>query len=231
MRREFYFQDDRSNKFWCIELDGTRCTVFNGRVGAQPRSTEKLFDDAALAQKYVNAQIASKLKSGYIEGQPPAYQAPDWSSMTMNDAVFWRLIGLLNWKKLGDDDAVVAPLVKALSQMQVTDIEGFESLLAEKLYALDTREHARHSMEDGDSDYLSADLFLYTRSCVVANGKDFYEKVKADPRQMPVDADFEPLLYVAGEAYAAKTGEEFDFSAAIDYETGSNAAGWAEDKR
>lgn len=44
MRREFYFQDDRSNKFWYIELDGDRCTAFNGRVGAQPRSTEKTFE-------------------------------------------------------------------------------------------------------------------------------------------------------------------------------------------
>ena len=40
MRREFYFQDDKSNKFWHIERDGLRCTTYNGRVGATPLVAE-----------------------------------------------------------------------------------------------------------------------------------------------------------------------------------------------
>ena len=229
MRREFYFQDDRSNKFWYIELDGDRCTAFNGRVGAQPRSTEKTFESDAKARSYFDAQIASKLKSGYIEGQPPDYAAPDWAGMAMSETVFWRLIGLLNWKKSDDDEAIVAPVRKALAKMSVADIEGFASLLAEKLHALDTRAHAKNSVEGGDDAYISGDIFLYARCCVVANGQAFYDKVLADSLQMPKDLDFESLLYLADEAYEAKTGKEFEFSAAVDYETGMNLAGWPDE--
>ena len=146
----------------------------------------------------------------------------------MNDAVFWRLIGLLNWKKLGDDDAVVAPLVKALAQMPVANIEAFESLMTEKLHALDTRAHGMAILENED-DYFSPDLFLYTRACVVANGQAFYEDVLADPAKTPQDAEFEALLYVAGTAFEAKTGQEFSFMPSLSYETGANRAGWPED--
>ena len=37
----------------------------------------------------------------------------------------------------------------------------------------------------------------------------------------------ESLLYVPDEAYKELTGEEWDRSTRYDYETGSNAAGWA----
>ena len=228
MRREFYFQDDKSNKFWHIERDGLRCTTYNGRVGATPRSTTKDFDSEDKAQKFFDAQIASKQKSGYVEGQAPAYTAPDWASLSMSEAVFWRLIGLLNWKKLGDDDAVVAPLVKALAQMSVADIEAFETLMAEKLHALDTQAHGLASLEN-EGDYFSSDLFLYTRACVVANGAAFYAEVLADPAKTPKDAEFEALLYVAGTAFEAKTGEAFGFVPRLSYETGANRAGWPED--
>ena len=144
----------------------------------------------------------------------------------MSQAVFWRLIGLLNWKKLGDDDAVLAPLVKALAQMAVADIEAFESLLTEKLHALDTEAHARASTEAGDSAHISGDLFLYTRACVVANGQAFYNEVLAEQGKTPQDAEFEALLYVASEAHERKTGEAFSFVSALSCETGANRAGW-----
>ena len=74
----------------------------------------------------------------------------------------------------------------------------------------------------------SGDGFLYTRCCVVANGQAFYDEVLADPAQMPKDLEFEALLYVAPDAFEAKTGEEFDFAPALDFETGSNRAGWSD---
>ncbi len=72
----------------------------------------------------------------------------------------------------------------------------------------------------------SSDNFLYARACVVANGKDFYEKVLADPSQMPKDLSFEALLSLARKAYKKKTGQTFDYSPTITYETFSNPEGW-----
>ena len=61
----------------------------------------------------------------------------------MNEDRFWQLISRLDWQKTGDDDAVIEPTVMALAEQSADDIRGFADLLAEKLHALDTRQHAR----------------------------------------------------------------------------------------
>ena len=43
---------------------------------------------------------------------------------------------------------------------------------------------------------------------------------------MPADIDFEHLLDLAADAYWLKTGREFGYSPAFDYETKSNTVGW-----
>jgi len=149
----------------------------------------------------------------------------------MSEDVFWEIIALLDWKKTGDNDAVLAPAVRALAAMSEADIRAFSDLLAEKLYALDTREHARHAYEgeadpdDGD-DYISDDDFLYVRCCVVANGRELFDAVLGDPRQTPKGIDFEPLLYLAAQAYEEKTGDEYEYDSPISYESFSNIEGW-----
>lgn len=56
----------------------------------------------------------------------------------------------------------------------------------------------------GENEQFSVDYFLYVRCCVVANGKEYFEMVVSNPEQMPKDIDFEPLLYLAMEAYNKK---------------------------
>ncbi|WP_374605053.1 DUF4240 domain-containing protein [Arenimonas sp.] len=151
----------------------------------------------------------------------------------MNDDTFWRIIGLLDWDEEGDDEAVIEPAVDALAQMPVEAIAGFEETLARKLHALDTRAHAREIGEDAytdDGDDFSVDTFLYARCCVVANGRELYETVLANPAGFPKDQDFEALLNVAATAHEQKTGEEPEFfDTSVSYETFSNEAGWPED--
>jgi len=69
--------------------------------------------------------------------------------------------------------------------MPPKDIAAFEGILAAKLYALDTREQARwcyRGQSDPDNDdYISSGGFLYSRCVVVANGREFFEHVLADP--------------------------------------------------
>ena len=64
------------------------------------------------------------------------------------------------------------------------------------------------------------------RCAVVANGRAFYEEVLKNPREMPKDLTFEPLLYVAMTAYKRKIGKEFMILPAFNYETYSNKEGW-----
>lgn len=228
MKREFFYQDDRSNKFWTIELIGDEYVTTHGRVGAKPRETRKQFSSPSEAEREFDRQVAAKLKKGYVEGAAPEYEAPDWASMTMSDDVFWRIVGLFNWRRTGDDEAVVEPAVQALARMSVDDIKQFEDLLSRKLHALDTESHAREIGEDAfvPGEYFSADWFLYARCVVVANGRSLYESVLADPAQMPKDMEFEALLSVGPTAYERRTGEELDHVPDVSYESFSNAEGW-----
>jgi hypothetical protein len=148
----------------------------------------------------------------------------------MDEATFWSLIDKFDWSK-DDDDAIIEPAVLALALLPDSQIAEFQEILARKLYALDGRAWARESGEVwfGEPDRLSVDGFLYARCLVVANGREFYEAVLADPTTMPKeDADFEALLSLAADAYDRKTGlvwDELD-DTAVSYETFSNEAGW-----
>lgn len=152
--------------------------------------------------------------------------------MTQN--VFWTLMALLDWKKLGNDNAVVRPLVKALAKLTVTEIFAFDDILAEKLHDLDTEAHARHMGEDsykGPDEFFSVDYFLYTRCAVVANGQRTFEEILKDPKEFPEDRDFEAILYVASTAYEKKTGKEYRHTPPVSYETFCNKKGWARGKK
>ena len=148
----------------------------------------------------------------------------------VSDDAFWKIIALLDWDRPGHDDEIVKPAIDALARMTEDEIRGFDDVLAEKLFAMDTREHARHmyerQLDDGD-DYISADEFLYGRCVVVANGRALYQSVLANARAMPKEMEFESLLYLARAAFEKKTGREYGHVTKVSRESFQNAAGWA----
>src|SRR5262249_52997471 len=92
--------------------------------------------------------------------------------------------------------------------------------------------HARHVGEHAWPDPgFSADGFLYSRCVVVANGKVVYQRILADPSQMPKDMEFEALLSMAWKAFEKKTGKEYDRLTRVSFETFSNKVGWDEGHR
>jgi Protein of unknown function (DUF4240) len=157
----------------------------------------------------------------YVREQPSA--APH---LTVKE--FWRIIQLLDWSKEGDDALVTEPAVQALQKESLAYIYRFADILAEKLWHLDTKNHAQVFLDNPEEEgYLSVDDFLYARCAVVANGEHFYEKIWKKPSDMPTELTFEPLLYIAADAYARKTGKEFTSIPAFNYETYSNKKGWS----
>lgn len=150
----------------------------------------------------------------------------------MDEETFWKTISMFDWDESGDDEAVLEPAISALAKHDVDDIYEFHNLLAEKLHALDTREHCRACYAgeldpDNGDDYISADDFLYQRCVVVANGKELFDVALRDPTQMPQNLEFESLLYVPHHAFERKTGEEYDHSTPVSYESFENKTGWA----
>ena len=148
----------------------------------------------------------------------------------MNENEFWKIIEMLDWEQSGDDEAVVEPVVSALVKKENEEIYKFEEMLAQKLHALDTKEHAKEIGEEAyvnDDTYFSPDGFLYSRCVVVANGKDFFKHILQNTKEFPKDMEFEPLLYVAQEAYEQKNDREWEYVSEADYETYKNSDGWA----
>jgi hypothetical protein len=156
----------------------------------------------------------------------------------MTDDEFWTLIEANidrdALRSLGEDeypDSLMRPLTEELARLGVREIQAFEELLAKALHGIDGAIFAVNAGASGQSD----DGFLYCRCWVVANGKAYYEAVLAAPEKMPktIREWCEPLLYVAGEAWAKKTGrdaEEWDYQTEVSYETGSNERLWAADQ-
>lgn len=147
----------------------------------------------------------------------------------MNASEFWSIIGMLNWDESGDDEAVVEPVVNYLSKKSDDEIFQFEELLAQKLFALDTKAHAKEIGEDAyvtDEEYFSVDGFLYSRCVVVANGEEFFQHILKNPKEFPKDMEFEAILYVAQEAYEQKNDSEWQYVSPTNYETYKNVSGW-----
>jgi hypothetical protein len=142
-----------------------------------------------------------------------------------SDAQFWQIIKQLDWSKKEYSD-IIAPAVLALSQMPMPCIYLFKDFLSEKLYRLDTRQHASVYLKKEGEDLLSADDFLYARCAVVAEGKDFYQKTLKNADEMPSEIAFEPLLNIANEAYKIKTNKNLDYIPSFNYETKSNKLAW-----
>jgi hypothetical protein len=146
----------------------------------------------------------------------------------MNESIFWHIIGKLNWSAEADNE-ILAPAIEELSSYTTDEIYLFSDILSEKLYLLDTQKHAenigRSSFKKGK--YFSPDVFLYSRACVVANGRNYFEQILKKPELMPKNIDFEALIYLPQKAYAKKTGTYlFEHTPSKSYETYSNTAGW-----
>jgi hypothetical protein len=142
-----------------------------------------------------------------------------------SDTQFWQVIESLDWAKATTEE-ILAPAVRKLAAMPVVSIYLFADKLSEKLYLLDTRQHGDAYLANEEDDYLSVDDFLYVRCAVVAEGREYFERVLANPSEFPASISFEPLLNLADEAYRLKTGREFDYHPVFNYETYSNKEGW-----
>jgi uncharacterized protein (TIGR02996 family) len=68
--RTFVFTDDKSNKFWNIDLQGAGFTVTFGRVGSKGQTQTKSFPDEEKARKAHDKLVAEKLGKGYVETTP-----------------------------------------------------------------------------------------------------------------------------------------------------------------
>ena len=164
-----------------------------------------------LQEHYPNASVNIKL-------------TPKPKKEGLTDGDFWGLIAQLDWSKAGNDAAVIAPVVNALSQKSFRHIIDFADMLSHKLYLLDGEIYGQQNDESTlDTDFV-ADRFLYTRCCVVANGLTFFNHIRKHPTEMPHDRVFAALLTIPNEAFKQLTGRTLDHVWAYPIETFSNSS-------
>ncbi len=66
MKNYFEYQDDKSSKFWEINLDGSSITTSYGKIGTTGQVSEKTFESAEKAEKEYQKLVAEKTKKGYV---------------------------------------------------------------------------------------------------------------------------------------------------------------------
>ena len=229
MKRKFINQEGDSNKFWNIETSGKKLIVNFGKINTKGREQIKEHETEEICQREAAKLIQKKLTTNYAElkaGETiPEKLEPEYKPM--DEDVFWLLIAQFNWKKSGDDDAVMRPAFKRLLKMEESDIKEFAEILAKKLYDIDGKVYAENMGEEYREGNFSSDWFLYVRCCAVANGKEYYYNVLNNPKEMPKDLEFEAILYLAEEVYNKKRKTEDEYlKTKYSYESFSNEEAW-----
>jgi|GEM_PF-3427084 len=77
MKRTFEFNDEKSSKFWSIDLKGSEFTIIFGKVGTNGQSQTKQFADEATCKKEAEKLILSKTKKGYVENGTEVSAKPE----------------------------------------------------------------------------------------------------------------------------------------------------------
>jgi hypothetical protein len=143
----------------------------------------------------------------------PAIAQEERTSGEMNEARFWQLVG----ESAGngtDHQSQATALRVALDRLTPQEIEAFADIFDELMrrsYRWDLW-GAGFVVEGGMSD----DGFEYFRRWLISQGEAVFQKVSADPDSLadiiPDDHDgefeFEEFGYVAGEAWAKRTGRD-----------------------
>jgi uncharacterized protein (TIGR02996 family) len=132
--RTFVFTDAKSNKFWNIDLQGSRFTVTFGKVGTAGQTQTKDFSDEDEARQAHDKLVAEKLGKGYVETTPtPAQATPT------------PLLQAIEQGLVEDPDDLAAHAARADYLMEQGDPRGefIQAQLALEDPRLDARERTR----------------------------------------------------------------------------------------
>lgn len=70
MQLSLVFQDDKSSKFWNIQVDGVDVQTHWGRIGTAGQKKTKTYASDEAARKAADKAVAGKRKKGYVDAEP-----------------------------------------------------------------------------------------------------------------------------------------------------------------
>lgn len=208
MKRYFTYKDEKSDKFWSIEIQGLLVTVVFGKIGTAGNTNVKEYFKEEDAKKDADKLIQEKLKKGYVE-------VLDENAGSFGEIEFWSLIARSK-SKAEDPFEQIEILTEILSGRSEEDIIAFQKIF-EELYVSSYRSDlwgAAYIINGGCSD----DGFDYFRGWLIAQGKDTYYNTLENPEYLVKvikteeagDVECEDMLSAAGNAYQAKTGKDYE---------------------
>lgn len=208
MKRYFTYKDEKSDKFWSIEIQGIMVTVVFGKNGTAGNTNVKEYFKEEDAKKDADKLIQEKLKKGYVE-------VLDENAGSFVEVEFWSLIARSK-SKAEDPFEQIEILTEILSGRSEDDIIAFQKIF-EELYVSSYRSDlwgAAYIINGGCSD----DGFDYFRGWLISQGKDTYYNTLENPEYLVKvikteeagDVECEDMLSAAGNAYQAKTGKDYE---------------------
>lgn len=208
MKRYFTFKDEKSSKFWSVDINGNNLTVAFGKTGSPGSINKKSFATPEDASNEAEKLIREKTKKGYVESE-------DKTAGEFTTDTFW---GLIDRAKAKTSDVSERPelLTEMMLQHSEADIRAFYGIF-KQLMAMSYRTEvwAAAYLINGGS---SGDGFEYFRCWLIAQGKDIFFKTLENPDFLArmireedlYEAELEEMLYVAVHAWEAKTGNDMD---------------------
>lgn len=135
--------------------------------------------------------------------------------MGMDKKEFWRLVDSTHKDSAGDQDLQEAMLISRLEKYTPEEIIEFECIMREYLIeADDFTVMAAQKIIEG---WVTDDPYLYFRCWLIGQGESTFTETLRNPdvlADLVEDdvgyLDFEPLLYVATQAYEQRTGQQED---------------------
>ncbi len=98
MKKYLEYKDEKSHKFWEIEVKDNTHTVTYGKVDTNGRSSTKTFDTAEMAQKDAEKLIKAKIKKGYTEisNQEIAYKTLSFEEAEKEYKLDYEMVEILD---------------------------------------------------------------------------------------------------------------------------------------
>ncbi|AXR60270.1 WGR domain-containing protein [Leptospira mayottensis] len=152
------YQDDKSDKFWNIEVSGTSFTVTYGKTGTSGQTQTKDFDSEEKCLKEAKKLLSEKLKKGYVE---------DWKTY---HGLIYRLLGSKDLASVAKLCEQAKPLIQSNSQKA-----ELETLTGRYFYELGefqkAREHYLMAIDANPMNYSSYDHY----TILLNHEKDYAE--------------------------------------------------------
>lgn len=206
MKRYFTYKDDKSDKFWSLEIQENKLYIVYGKTGTAGTLNTQTFEDQEDTAKAADKLIRAKINKGYLESL-------DADIIGFGETEFWSLLNRAKAKTSNCSEQAEL-LLEILSERSEQDILGFGEAF-NKLHAKSYTAElwaAAYIINGGCSD----DGFEYFRGWLIAQGEGTYYRALENPenlarvvqRENEGEFECEEMLSLAYSAYESQKGKE-----------------------